>query len=149
MGIDTESFEVALKNNMRQAPDVIMIGEIRSRDTMEHALAFAETGHLCLATLHANNANQALDRIIQFFPADRHSQTWMDLSLISRASSPSNWCPPLMARAAVRGDRGAAQHPLVADLIRKGEVHELKAADEEVRRAGHADLRPVALRALS
>ena len=74
VGIDTESFEVALKNTLRQAPDVIMIGEVRSRETMDHAIAFAETGHLCLATIHANNANQALDRILHFFPADRHSQ---------------------------------------------------------------------------
>ncbi len=81
VGIDTDSFEVALKNTLRQAPDVILIGEVRTRETMEHAIAFAETGHLCLATLHANNANQALDRIIHFFPADRHRQLWMDMSL--------------------------------------------------------------------
>ena len=81
VGLDTDSYEVALKNTLRQAPDVIMIGEIRTRETMEHAVAFAETGHLVLATLHANNANQALDRIIHFFPADRQAQTWMDLSL--------------------------------------------------------------------
>ncbi|MGY0646201.1 MAG: PilT/PilU family type 4a pilus ATPase, partial [Paraglaciecola chathamensis] len=81
VGLDTESFDMALKNALRQAPDVIMIGEVRSRETMEHALAFAETGHLCLCTLHANNANQALERILHFFPADRHSQVWMDLSL--------------------------------------------------------------------
>jgi twitching motility protein PilU len=76
---------VALKNTLRQAPDVIMIGEVRTRETMEHAVAFAETGHLCLCTLHANNANQALDRIIHFFPTDRHSQVWMDLSLNLKA----------------------------------------------------------------
>ena len=81
VGIDTDSFETALKNTLRQAPDVILIGEVRSRETMDHAIAFAETGHLCLCTLHANNANQALDRIIHFFPADRHRQLWMDLSL--------------------------------------------------------------------
>jgi twitching motility protein PilU len=85
VGIDTESFEVALKNTLRQAPDVILIGEVRSRETMDHAIAFAETGHLCLCTLHANNANQALDRIIHFFPADRHRQLWMDLSLNLKA----------------------------------------------------------------
>ena len=85
VGIDTESFEVALKNMLRQAPDVIMIGEVRSRETMEHAITFAETGHLCLCTLHANNANQALDRILHFFPPERHSQLWMDLSLNLRA----------------------------------------------------------------
>ena len=81
VGVDTPSFEVALKNTLRQAPDVIMIGEIRSSETMDYAVAFAETGHLCMATLHANNANQALDRIINFFPADRQQQVWMDLSL--------------------------------------------------------------------
>ncbi|WP_134601378.1 type IV pilus ATPase PilU, partial [Pseudomonas aeruginosa] len=85
VGLDTDSFEVALKNTLRQAPDVIMIGEVRSRETMDHAVAFAETGHLCLATLHANNANQALERIIHFFPADRHGQVWMDLSLNLKA----------------------------------------------------------------
>ncbi|MEZ7984540.1 MAG: PilT/PilU family type 4a pilus ATPase, partial [Pseudomonadales bacterium] len=81
VGIDTESFEVALKNMLRQAPDVIMIGEIRTREAMEQAITFSETGHLCLCTLHANNANQALDRILHFFPAERHPQLWMDLSL--------------------------------------------------------------------
>ena len=85
MGIDTESFQVALKNTLRQAPDVIMIGEVRSADTMEHLVTFAETGHLCLATLHANNANQALDRIINFFPPENHNQIWMDLSLNLKA----------------------------------------------------------------
>lgn len=127
VGIDTESFEVALKNTLRQAPDVIMIGEIRSRDTMEHALAFAETGHLCLATLHANNANQALDRIIHFFPADRHSQTWMDLSLNLKGIVAQQLVPTtdgLGRRAVIEV---LLNTPLVADLIRKGEVHELKA----------------------
>ena len=85
VGVDTPSFEIALKNTLRQAPDVIMIGEIRTRETMDYAVTFAETGHLCLATLHANNANQALDRIINFFPADRQNQVWMDLSLNLRA----------------------------------------------------------------
>ncbi len=85
VGMDTESFDVALKNTLRQAPDVILIGEVRSGETMQQALAFAETGHLCLCTLHANNANQALDRIISFFPANQHSQIWMDLSLNLKA----------------------------------------------------------------
>ena len=127
VGIDTESFEVALKNTLRQAPDVIMIGEIRSRDTMEHALAFAETGHLCLATLHANNANQALDRIIHFFPADRHSQIWMDLSLNLKGIVAQQLVPTtdgLGRRAVIEV---LLNTPLAADLIRKGEVHELKA----------------------
>ena len=127
VGIDTESFEVALKNTLRQAPDVIMIGEIRSRDTMEHALAFAETGHLCLATLHANNANQALDRIIHFFPADRHSQTWMDLSLNLKGIVAQQLVPTIDGQGRRAVIEVLLNTPLVADLIRKGEVHELKA----------------------
>ncbi len=102
VGIDTDSFEVALKNTLRQAPDVIMIGEVRTRETMDYAVAFAETGHLCLATLHANNANQALDRIIHFFPADRHPQVWMDLSLNLKAIVASSWCRPRTARGVAR-----------------------------------------------
>lgn len=126
VGIDTESYAVALKNTLRQAPDVIMIGEIRTRETMEYALAFAETGHLCLATLHANNANQALERIIHFFPADRHGQIWMDLSLNLKG---------LVAQQLVRTrdgkDRRAAVEvllntPLIQDTILHGNVHELK-----------------------
>ncbi len=126
VGIDTESYEVALKNTLRQAPDVILIGEIRTRETMEHAIAFAETGHLCLSTLHANNANQALDRIINFFPEDRHNQVFMDLSLNLRA---------IVAQQLIRRPDGKSRRPVVevmintplaADLIRKGEVHKLK-----------------------
>ncbi|WP_145007636.1 PilT/PilU family type 4a pilus ATPase [Pseudomonas oryzihabitans] len=127
VGIDTESFEVALKNTLRQAPDVIMIGEIRSRDTMEHALAFAETGHLCLATLHANNANQALDRIIHFFPADRHSQTWMDLSLNLKGIVAQQLVPTTDGQGRRAVIEVLLNTPLAGDLIRKGEVHELKA----------------------
>lgn len=127
VGIDTESFEVALKNTLRQAPDVIMIGEIRSRDTMEHALAFAETGHLCLATLHANNANQALDRIIHFFPADRHSQTWTDLSLNLKGIVAQQLVPTTDGQGRRAVIEVLLNTPLAADLIRKGEVHELKA----------------------
>jgi len=126
VGVDTESFEVALKNTLRQAPDVIMIGEVRSRETMEHAVAFAETGHLCLCTLHANNANQALDRIIHFFPSDRHSQVWMDLSLNLKAMVAQQLVPTVDGQ----GRRAAVEilinTPLVADHIRKGEVHLLK-----------------------
>ncbi|MES9961334.1 MAG: PilT/PilU family type 4a pilus ATPase [Sedimenticola sp.] len=126
VGIDTESYEVALKNTLRQAPDVILIGEIRTRETMEHAVAFAETGHLCLSTLHANNANQALDRIINFFPEDRRDQVFMDLSLNLRA---------IIAQQLVRSPDGKSRRPVVevlintplaADLIRKGEIHKLK-----------------------
>ncbi len=135
VGIDTESFEVALKNTLRQAPDVILIGEIRTRETMEHALTFAETGHLCLATLHANNANQALERIIHFFPHERHEQIWMDLSLNLRAVIAQQLLPTLA------GGRRAAieimlQSPRIADLIRKGEVAEIKAAMAKSRDAG-------------
>ncbi|MFC3285557.1 PilT/PilU family type 4a pilus ATPase [Litchfieldella rifensis] len=125
VGIDTASFEVALKNTLRQAPDVILIGEVRTRETMEHALTFAETGHLCLATLHANNANQALDRIINFFPAERHEQVWLDLSLNLRAVVAQQLLPTL------DGGRRAAievllRSPLISDLIRKGDVSEVK-----------------------
>lgn len=126
VGLDTESFEVALKNTLRQAPDVIMIGEVRTRQTMEYALAFAETGHLCLATLHANNANQALDRIISFFPAERHSQIWLDLSLNLRA---------IVAQQLIPNKNGAGRQaavevllntPLVSDMIKTAQVTELK-----------------------
>ncbi|MCB1857736.1 MAG: PilT/PilU family type 4a pilus ATPase [Gammaproteobacteria bacterium] len=126
VGIDTESYEVALKNTLRQAPDVILIGEIRTRETMNHAIAFAETGHLCLSTLHASNANQALDRIINFFPEDRRDQLFMDLSLNLKA---------IVAQQLVRRTNGRSRRPVVeilintplaADLIRKGEVHKLK-----------------------
>ncbi|MFB9869196.1 PilT/PilU family type 4a pilus ATPase [Vreelandella sulfidaeris] len=135
VGIDTESFEVALKNTLRQAPDVILIGEIRTRETMEHALTFAETGHLCLATLHANNANQALERIIHFFPHERHEQILMDLSLNLRAVVAQQLLPTQA------GGRCAAieimlQSPRIADLIRKGEVSDIKAAMAKSRDAG-------------
>ncbi|MBB5211936.1 PilT/PilU family type 4a pilus ATPase [Microbulbifer hydrolyticus] len=126
VGLDTESFETALKNTLRQAPDVILIGEVRSRETMDHAIAFAETGHLCLCTLHANNANQALDRIIHFFPADRHQQLWMDLSLNLQAMVAQQLVPT------PDGDGRRAcleimiNTPLMSDLIRKGEVHKMK-----------------------
>jgi len=126
VGIDTESFEVALKNTLRQAPDVIMIGEVRTRETMDYAVAFAETGHLCLATLHANNANQALDRIIHFFPADRHEQVWMDLSLNLRAIVAQQLVPTPDGKGRRVVIEVLINTPLAADLIRKGEVHELK-----------------------
>jgi twitching motility protein PilU len=126
VGVDTESFEVALRNTLRQAPDVILIGEIRTPETMEHAITFAETGHLVLATLHANNANQALDRIQHFFPAERHGQLWMDLSLNLKAMVAQQLIP----LADGSGRRAAIEilinTPLAGDLIRKGEVHKLK-----------------------
>jgi len=126
VGVDTESFEVALRNTLRQAPDVILIGEIRTPETMEHAITFAETGHLVLATLHANNANQALDRIQHFFPPERHGQLWMDLSLNLKAMVAQQLIP----LADGSGRRAAIEilinTPLAGDMIRKGEVHKLK-----------------------
>jgi twitching motility protein PilU len=126
VGIDTESFEVALKNMLRQAPDVIMIGEVRTRQTMEHAITFAETGHLCLCTLHANNANQALDRIMHFFPDERHSQLWMDLSLNLKAMVAQQLIPTPDGKGRRACVEVLINTPLAADLIRKGEVHMLK-----------------------
>ncbi len=126
VGIDTSSFEVALKNTLRQAPDVILIGEIRTRETMDYVVAFAETGHLCLATLHANNANQALDRIINFFPPDRHNQVWMDLSLNLKAIVAQQLVPTPDGKGRRAVIEVLINTPLAADLIRKGEVHELK-----------------------
>jgi len=126
VGTDTESFEVALKNTLRQAPDVILIGEIRDQKTMEHAIAFAETGHLCLATLHANNTNQALDRIINFFPEQRHKQLLLDLSLNTRAFISQR----LLPTPSGKGRRAAVEvllnTPLMSDMIMRGEVHEIK-----------------------
>ena len=127
VGIDTDSFDVALKNTLRQAPDVILIGEVRTRETMDYAVAFAETGHLCLATLHANNANQALDRIINFFPADRQNQVWMDLSLNLKAIVAQQLVPTPDGKGRRAVIEVLINTPLAADLIRKGEVHELKA----------------------
>lgn len=126
VGIDTESFEVALKNTLRQAPDVILIGEVRTRETMDYAVTFAETGHLCLATLHANNANQALDRIINFFPADRQQQVWLDLSLNLRAIIAQQLVPTVDGKGRRAVIEVMINTPLVADLIRKGAVEEIK-----------------------
>ncbi|MNZ97140.1 Twitching mobility protein [compost metagenome] len=117
---------MALKNTLRQAPDVIMIGEVRTRETMDYAVAFAETGHLCLATLHANNANQALDRIINFFPPDRQNQVWMDLSLNLKAIVAQQLVPTPDGKGRRAVIEVLINTPLMADLIRKGEVHELK-----------------------
>jgi len=135
VGVDTLSYEDALKNTLRQAPDVILIGEIRSQETMEHALAFAETGHLCLSTLHANNANQALDRIINFFPEERRNQLLLDLSLNLKAFVSQRLVPT------VEGKRTAAIEillgtQLVRDLILKGEVHAIKEAMEKSENIG-------------
>ena len=126
VGLDTESFDIALKNTLRQAPDVIMIGEIRTRETMGYAIAFAETGHLVLATLHANNANQALDRVVHFFAADRHSQLWMDLSLNLKAMVAQQLIPTPDGKGRRAVVEILLNTPLMADHIRKGDVHLLK-----------------------
>jgi len=136
VGLDTDSFEVALKNTLRQAPDVIMIGEIRTRETMEYAVAFSETGHLVLATLHANNANQALDRIIHFFPADRHNQLWMDLSLNLRGMVAQQLIPTPDGKGRRAVIEVLLNTPLMADHIRKGEVHLLKPLMAKSRELG-------------
>lgn len=136
VGLDTESYEVALKNTLRQAPDVILIGEVRTKETMQHAITFAETGHLCLCTLHANNANQALDRILHFFPEEMHSQIFMDLSLNLRGIVAQQ----LVKRADGKGRYPAIEillnTPLVSDIIRKGEVHKLKELMKSSREHG-------------
>ncbi|MCP4597765.1 PilT/PilU family type 4a pilus ATPase [Neptuniibacter sp.] len=126
VGIDTESFATALKNTLRQAPDVILMGEIRTRETMQHGLVFAETGHLTLATLHANNANQALDRIISFFPPEHHDQLWMDLSLNLKAIIAQQLLPTKDGKGRRAAIEVLINTPLIQDLIRKGEVHEIK-----------------------
>jgi twitching motility protein PilU len=126
VGIDTESYEVALKNTLRQAPDVILIGEIRSRETMEHAMTFAETGHLCLSTLHANNANQALDRIINFFPEEAHQQLFMDLSLNLKAVIAQQLVPTIDGKNRKPVIEIMINTPLASDYIRKGDIHKLK-----------------------
>ena len=126
VGIDTDSFEVALKNTLRQAPDVILIGEIRSRETMDYAIAFAETGHLVFATLHANNANQAIERMMHFFAADRHGQLLMDLSLNLKAIVAQQLVPSHEGESRIAAIEILINSPLVSDLIRKGEIHEIK-----------------------
>jgi len=126
VGIDTESYEVALKNTLRQAPDVILIGEIRSRETMSHAMTFAETGHLCLSTLHANNANQALDRIIHFFPEEAHKQLFMDLSLNLKAMIAQQLVPTIDGKGRKAVIEIMLNTPLASDFIRKGDIHKLK-----------------------
>ncbi len=136
VGLDTESFEIALKNTLRQAPDVILIGEIRTREVMDFAIAFAETGHLVLATLHANNANQALDRVIHFFPADRHSQLFMDLSLNLRGIVAQQLVPTPDGKARRACIEVLLNTPLISDYIRKGEVHMLKELMRKSRELG-------------
>ncbi len=134
VGVDTESFDVALRNTLRQAPDVILIGEIRTRESMQHALTFAETGHLCLCTLHANNANQAMDRILHFFPEDERDQVLLDLSFNLKAIIAQQLLPSIDG-----GRRWAAVEvlintPLMQQKIRQGDIHELK---DIMKRSGH------------
>jgi len=126
VGIDTEDWFSALKNTLRQAPDVILMGEIRDRETMEHAVAFAETGHLCMATLHANSANQALDRIINFFPEERRAQLLMDLSLNLKAMISQRLIPRQAGKGRIAAVEIMLNSPLIADLVFKGEVSEIK-----------------------
>jgi twitching motility protein PilU len=136
VGVDTDSWETALKNTLRQAPDVILIGEIRERGTMDHAIAFAETGHLCLGTLHANSSNQALDRIINFFPEERRAQLLMDLSLNLKAMISQRLIPKRDGPGRVAAIEIMLNTPLIADLIFKGEVHELKEIMRKSRELG-------------
>ncbi|MCP3673543.1 MAG: PilT/PilU family type 4a pilus ATPase [Gammaproteobacteria bacterium] len=126
VGIDTDSFEVALKNMLRQAPDVILIGEVRTPETMEYAIAFAETGHLCMCTLHANNANQALDRILHFFSEDRRNQILMDLSMNLKAIVAQQLIPTPDGKGRQAAIEVMINTPLMSDHIRKGEIHLLK-----------------------
>ncbi len=136
VGVDTESWEMALKNTLRQAPDVILIGEIRDRDTMEHAIAFAETGHLCMGTLHANSTNQALDRIINFFPEERRQQLLMDLSLNLRGLVSQRLIPLKDGRGRAAAVEVMLNSPLISDLIFKGDVHEIKEVMKKSRELG-------------
>ncbi|MBW7902074.1 MAG: PilT/PilU family type 4a pilus ATPase [Rhodocyclaceae bacterium] len=136
VGIDTEDWEAALKNTLRQAPDVILMGEIRDRETMDHAVAFAETGHLCIATLHANSANQAIDRIINFFPEERRPQLLMDLSLNLKAMVSQRLLPLKDGKGRVAAIEIMLNSPLVSDLIFKGEIHEIKEIMKKSRELG-------------
>jgi twitching motility protein PilU len=136
VGVDTDSFEAALKNSLRQAPDVIQIGEIRDRETMEHAIAFAETGHLCLATLHANSSNQAIDRIINFFPEERRAQLLMDLSLNLKGMVSQRLIPRKESKGRVVAIEIMLNSPLISDLIFKGQVHEIKEIMKKSRELG-------------
>jgi len=136
VGVDTNSWESALKNTLRQAPDVILIGEVRERETMEHAIAFAETGHLCMCTLHANSANQALDRIINFFPEERRPQLLMDLSLNLKGLVSQRLIPLKETKGRAAAIEILLNSPLISDLIFKGEVHEIKEIMKKSREMG-------------
>src|SRR3989338_233364 len=136
VGLDTDSWDAALKNTLRQAPDVILMGEIRTRETMEHAIQFSETGHLCMATLHANSANQALDRIINFFPEDRRDQLLMDLSLNLRSLVSQRLLPREAGKGRIAAVEVMLNSPLIADLIFKGAVGEIKEIMKKSRELG-------------
>ncbi len=136
IGVDTEGWGVALKNTLRQAPDVIFIGEIRDRETMDYAIAFAETGHLCLATMHANSSNQALDRIVNFFPEERRQQLLMDLSLNLKAMISQRLIPLKETKGRCVAVEIMLNSPLVSDLIFKGDVHEIKEIMKKSRELG-------------
>lgn len=136
IGVDTENWHAALKNTLRQAPDVIMIGEIRDRETMDYAIAFSETGHLCLATLHANSTNQALDRIINFFPEERRQQLLMDLSLNLRCIASQRLIPKIDGSGRVAAVEVLLHSPLISDLIYKGDVHAIKEIMAKSRELG-------------
>jgi twitching motility protein PilU len=136
VGVDTESWHAALKNTLRQAPDVILIGEVRDRETMDYVIAFAETGHLCMCTLHANNSNQALDRIINFYPDDRRQQLLMDLSLNMRGIVSQRLIPKKRGQGRVAAVEVMLNSPLICDLIFKGDVHEIKAIMARSRELG-------------
>lgn len=136
VGVDTDSYAIALKNTLRQAPDVILIGEIRDRETMDYAIAFAETGHLCLSTLHANSANQALDRIINFFPEERRQQLLMDLSLNLKAFVSQRLVPRRETKGRVAAVEIMLNSPFISDLIFKGEVHQIKEVMAKSREIG-------------
>ena len=136
VGLDTDSWEAALKNSLRQAPDVILMGEVRDRETMEHAIAFAETGHLCMCTLHANSANQALDRIINFFPEERRAQLLMDLSLNLKGMISQRLIPKQDSKGRAAVVEVMLNTPLISDLIFKGEVSEIKEIMKKSRNLG-------------
>ena len=136
IGVDTDNWFAALKNTLRQAPDVILIGEIRDRETMDYAIAFAETGHLCMSTLHANSTNQALDRIINFFPEERRHQLLMDLALNLKAFVSQRLIPKKEGKGRVAAIEILLNTPLIQDLIFKGEVHEIKEVMKRSRELG-------------
>lgn len=136
VGIDTESFDAALKSSLRQAPDVILIGEIRSQDTMEYALSFAETGHLCIATLHANNANQAIDRIMHLVPKEKHGKLLFDLALNLRGIVAQQLIPTPDGTRRIAAIEVLLNSPLVADLIKRGEIDEIKAVMSKSKELG-------------